>query len=261
VTASGSFAERYGPWAVVTGAAAGMGAAFAADLRGRGVSILLVDRDAAGLEQQAGPDDATLVLDLAAPDAADALLDATRDLDMGLLVSNAALSCTGPFLDQDLDSALTQLRLNCELPLRLVHALLPGLVARGRGGVLLVSSLSAMRGTPLEAGYAATKAWTMILAESLWDELREHGVDVMALLPGTTNTPGFQRARPQPGLGMSNVMEPSEVVREALDALGTRPSVIAGQANRDSEAFMASLDRVDAVTTMGKVMREMFPYF
>jgi short-subunit dehydrogenase len=116
-----------------------------------------------------------------------------------------------------------------------------------------------MRGTPLEAGYAATKAWTMILAESLWDEMRDHGVDVMTLLPGTTNTPGFRSARPQPGLGMTNVMEPADVVREALDVLGTRPSIIAGQANRDSESFMASLDRVQAVTTMGRVMREMFP--
>jgi uncharacterized protein len=253
------FAGRYGPWAVVTGAAAGMGAAFAADLRARGLQLLLVDRDEAALAGQAQARDRCLVLDLARPDAAGELLAAMHDLDVGLFVSNAALSCTGPFLEQGLEPGLTQLRLNCELPLRVVHHLLPRLVERGRGGILLVSSLSAMRGTPLEAGYAATKAWTMILAESLWDEVRDQGVDVMALLPGTTDTPGFRAARPQPGLGLSNVMVPADVVGEALDALGTRPSLIAGQANRDSESFMASLDRVEAVTTMGRVMREMFP--
>jgi len=253
------FAARFGPWAVVTGGAAGMGAAFAADLRSRGLRLLLVDRDAAALADRAQPEDRALTLDLARPGAADELTAVMDELDVGLLVSNAALSCTGPFLEQGVDHGLTQLRLNCELPLRLVHHLLPRLVERGRGGILLVSSLSGMRGTPLEAGYAATKAWTMILAESLWDEMREQGVDVMALLPGTTNTPGFRSARPQPGLGTGNVMEPDEVVREALDALGTRPSIIAGRANRDSEALMASLDRVEAVTTMGRVMREMFP--
>src|SRR5205085_6196264 len=154
---------------------------------------------------------------------------------------------------------LAQLDVNCRVPLVLVHRLLPRLVQRGRGGIVLLSSLSAMRGAPLVAGYAATKAWNLVLAESLWDELRDTGVDVMAVLPGPTRTPGFLSSAPQPGLVTENVMDPADVAREALDALGSAPSMIAGQANRDSEAFMASLDRAEAVRVMGDVMRAAYP--
>src|SRR4051812_2039020 len=150
--ASSSFAERYGPLAVVTGAAVGMGAAFARDLADRGVDLLLVDRDevaleACALELQAGGTDArTLVVDLSEPDAADQVADAAG-ADLGLLVSNAAIGYVGSFLDQDSDGLVAQLDVNCRTPLLLVRRLLPQLVARGRGGIILLSSLSAMRGS------------------------------------------------------------------------------------------------------------------
>ncbi|MDQ1372926.1 MAG: uncharacterized protein QOJ09_264, partial [Actinomycetota bacterium] len=136
---------------------------------------------------------------------------------------------------------------------------LPQLVARGRGGIILLSSLSSMRGAPLVSGYAATKAWNLLLAESLWDEVRDQGVDVMAVLPGSTRTPGWLASQPQSSLGTSYVMEPSEVATESLDALGSRASIVSGQSNRDSEAFLASMDRTEAVRVMGEVMRTMYP--
>src|SRR3954467_9563554 len=145
--ASSSFAERYGPLAVVTGAAVGMGAAFARDLAGRGVDLLLVDRDepaleACALELQAGGANAqTLVVDLTDPDAAERVADAAGD-DLGLLVSNAAIGYVGSFLDQDAAALLAMLDVNCRTPLLLVHRVLPKLVARGRGGIILLSSLS-----------------------------------------------------------------------------------------------------------------------
>src|SRR5438270_12748350 len=116
-----------------------------------------------------------------------------------------------------------------------------------------------MRGTALSAVYAATKAWNLVLAESLWDELRDTGVDVLGVLPGPTRTPGFVSSAPQPGLVTQNIMEPAEVAREALDALGSAPSMVPGQANRDSEAFMGSLDRPEAIRIMGEVMRAAYP--
>lgn len=256
------FAERYGPWAIVTGAGQGIGAAIVAELVERGVHVVLVDRDEHLLAEQAsafGAATRTLTLDLAEDGAADRLLDVVADLDVGLLVSNAALSYEGPLLAQGLDDAMRQLDVNCRTPLRLVHRLLPRLVARGRGGIILLASLSAMRGAPLVAGYAATKAWNLILAESLWDELRDIGIDVMALVPGSTRTPGWLASRPQASLGTANVMDAADVAREALDALGTRPSLIPGQDNRDADAFMSTLDRADAVRTMGDVMRRMYP--
>jgi short-subunit dehydrogenase len=247
-----AFADKYGPWAVVTGAAAGMGAAFCAELAARGVQVVGVDRDPCDTPR-------SLQADLTAPDAAQQIIAAAADLEVGLVISNAALSFEGSFLEQDLDARLAQLRMNCELPLRLVDHFLPLLVERGRGGIVLLSSLSAMRGAPLVSGYAATKAWNLLLAESLWDEVRDQGVDVMAVLPGSTRTPGWLASRPQSSLGTSYVMEPVDVAVESLDALGSQPSVIPGQPNRDSEGFMASMDRTEAVRVMGEVMRTMYP--
>jgi uncharacterized protein len=244
-----------------------MGAAFAAEAGSRGLSLLLVDRDAEAVEARAkalragragGTEVRTLVVDLAAPDAADRVIEAAGD-ELGLLVSNAAVPFVGPFLDQDLDGVLAQLDVNCRTPLVLVQRLLPRLVERGHGGIVLLSSQSAMRGTALSAGYAATKAWNMIFAESLWDEVRDLGVDVLAVLPGPTRTPGFIASAPQPGVVTANMMAPSEVAAEALDALGRVPSIVTGQQNRDSEAFMSSLDRVEAVKIMGDVMRGAYP--
>jgi uncharacterized protein len=263
--AHGTFGERYGPWAAVTGAAQGMGAAFADDLAGRGLAVLLVDRekdllaDRAAELRAAGAEVRELVVDLAEAGAPGRVLDAAGEVDVGLLVANAAVGYVGPFLEQPLDEALTLLDVNCRATLVLVHGLLPRLVSRGTGGIVLLSSLSAMRGAPLVTAYAATKAWNLILAESLWEEVREAGVDVMAVLPGSTRTPAWLGSRPQPGAGTSNVMEPADVVREALDALGTGPSFVPGQANRDSEQFMASMDRAEAIRLMGEVMRAMYP--
>jgi short-subunit dehydrogenase len=247
------FAERYGPWAVVTGAAAGMGAAFAAELASRGVQVVGVDRDP--VEHTAR----SLRVDLSLPDAARQIIDGVADVEVGLVVSNAALSYVGPFLQQGLDAALTQLHVNCAVPLTLVHHFLPRLVERGRGGVILLSSLSSMRGAPLVSGYAATKAWNLLLAESLWDEVRDQGVDVLAVLPGSTRTPGWLASQPQSSLGTSHVMEPAEVAVESLDAMGTHASIVPGQSNRDSEAFMASMGRTEAIKVMGEVMRTMYP--
>ena len=260
-----SFADRYGPWAAVTGAAQGMGAAFAAELTGRGLAVLMIDREKGLLAgraaelRAAGAEVGELVADLSEAGAADRVLDAIADVDLGLLVGNAAVGYVGAFLEQPLDEALAQLDVNCRAPLVLVHGVLPRLLSRGRGGIVLLSSLSAMRGAPLVTAYAATKAWNLILAESLWEEVREAGVDVMAVLPGSTRTPAWLGSQPQSGAGTSNVMEPADVVREALDALGSGPSFVPGQANRDSERLMASMDRAEAIRLMGQVMRAMYP--
>src|SRR5437016_553552 len=112
------FAERYGPWGAVTGAGQGIGAAFVADLAGRGVNVLLVDRDADALSAWtgelagSGAEVRSAVVDLAAPDGADQVLAAVGALDLGLLISNAALSFEGPLLEQGLDAALVQLHVN-----------------------------------------------------------------------------------------------------------------------------------------------------
>jgi short-subunit dehydrogenase len=239
-----------------------MGAAFAAEALGRGVSVVLVDIDQAALDARAaehGDRVRTLRLDLSAPTAVDDLLAATADLDVGLWVHNAGLSMIGRFVEQDEAALLRQLQVNVTVPLVAVRRALPALLARRRGGVVLLGSMSATRGTALVASYAATKAWNVILAESLWGELAGTGVTALAVLPGTTRTPGWVGSMPQAGLSTSHVMEPADVAREAFDVLGAQPSLIPSQENRDSEAFMAGLDRAQAVTIMADVMRATYP--
>jgi short-subunit dehydrogenase len=258
------FAGSYGPWAIVTGAAQGLGKAFTADLLSRGVSVIAVDRTEsikATVDdlRDSGGEGVPLVADLATVEGVRSVIDAGTARDVGLVVSNAAISFEGPFIDQTLEQSMAQLDINCRAPLMLAHAFLPRLLERGRGGLILLSSMSAWRGAPLVATYAASKAWNLILAESLWEEVRAAGVDVMAVLPGSTRTPGLMSSRPQASMGTANLMDPADVVREALEALGSVPSMTPGQANRDSEAFMRGLDRVESIKLMGEVMRQMYP--
>jgi short-subunit dehydrogenase len=259
-----AFAERYGPWALIAGAAEGIGAAFASELAARGVNLMLVDINEEKLDATVAPlreqvELRTLVANLADAAALDAIVEDAAAVDLGLLIYNAGISYVGPFREQTLESSLAQLDINVRAPLVLVHRLLPALLARRRGGLILLSSQSAMRGAPLVATYAATKAWALVLGEGLWEELRHDGIDALAVLPGSTRTPGWLASQPQSSLGTSNVMEPSDVAREALDTLGERPSLIVGQDNRDADAFIATMDRRDAVAMMGDVMRSMYP--
>jgi len=234
------FAARYGPWALVAGGSAGMGAAYSRQLAAHGLNVVIV-ADAAhppdGLAREVaaahGVQTRPLVVDLAAPDMTTQIVAATHDLDVGLLVYNAAHAVVGPFLEVALADKLRMLDVNCRGPLLLADAFAPRLVARGRGGIILVSSLSGFQGQAMVGTYAATKAFDLVLAEGLWDELGAHGVDVLAFCPGATRTPAFVATNPRSrGLVSAPVMEPEEAVAEALAALGDGPTAIAGRTNR-----------------------------
>ena len=112
---------------------------------------------------------------------------------------------------------------NCRGPLILADEFGRVMAARGRGGLVFMASMAAAQGSPLVATYAATKAFDLVLAEGLWDELAAHGVDVVACRAGATRTPNYEAAKPN---GKVPLMEPEAVARRALDSLGRRPSVV-----------------------------------
>ena len=201
------FRSKYGPWALVAGASEGIGAAFADELAARGLPLILLARRvepldalAAQLRAAHGVEVRTASVDLGAPSLLDDVRRVCAGLEVGLLVYNAAVSLIGPFLEQSLDDKLRALDVNCRGPLILSDELGRAMVRRGRGGIVLMSSLAGTQGTPYVATYAATKAFNLVLAEGLWDELREHGVDVLACRAGATRTPAFERSKPAPGL-------------------------------------------------------------
>jgi uncharacterized protein len=258
-----AFAARYGPWALVAGASAGLGEAFARLLAARGVHLILLARRLDALERLAAELRALhrVEIRVAAVDLADPGLDAAvarlaAGLEVGLLVYNAAHSVIGPFVDRPLAEHLRVVDVNVRGPLVLAHALGRAMAGRGRGGIVLMTSLAGSQGNPLLASYAASKAFNLVLAEGLWAELRGRGVDVVACRAGATRTPGYAASRPRRSVPL---MEPEDVALGALDALGRGPSAVAGALNRVAAfAFSRLLPRRAAIHIMGRATRRLY---
>ena len=258
-----AFRAKYGPWAVVAGASAGLGAEYAAQLAAAGLDLVLVARRtvelealAASLRQRAGVDVRTLPLDLALPGAAATLDQQTSDLDVGLLIYNATRSLVGPFLDLPLDDHLDELAVNTCTPMELAWRFGQRLSARGRGGMILMSSVSASQGAPLVSNYGATKAYGLVLAEGLWEEWRARGVDVLAVQPAVIAE--ASGAQPQRAAG-ATTLTPDTIAREALAALGHGPSVTPGATVKLVTFFMRRImPRASAIRMLGRVMRQMY---
>lgn len=259
---------RYGPAALVVGASEGIGAAFASALAGAGLDLVLVARRLAPLEALAdrlrgahGVAVHVVAADAGAPGGAEAILRAAAPLDVGLAVLSAAASAQGAFLDLPPELTRRILDTNCRAVTVLAHGLLRRLAARGRGGLVLLTSMAGLQGAAQVALYAATKAYVRVLAEGLWAELRPRGVDVLACCAGRVRTPTYEASAPgRPGWLAPAVMEPEAVARAALAALGRRPVVIPGLANRVA-AFLTSrlLPRRAAVALVSRSTRAMYP--
>jgi len=223
--------ERYGDWALVTGASSGIGAEFARALAREGLSVVLAARREDRLRELAGEIEkycgvATRVVgvDLSDRSGAETLARAVDDLEVGLLVNNAGAGAAGRFDRIEPERLADQVVLNCLAPVVLSRHLLPEMRRRGRGALVFTGSVAGHQPLPLHAVYGATKAFDLHLGEALWQESREAGIDVLVLEPATTET-GFQEAAGE----LPHAGEPSgEVVRLALDALGRQPSVISG---------------------------------
>lgn len=262
-----AFQARYGPWALVAGASAGLGAQFATQLAALGLNLVLVARRAPELEalaatlrERCGVETRTLALDLGQPDAAALLDQQTADVEVGLLVYNAARSLIGPFLDLALDDHLDELAVNTRTPMELAWRFGRRFSARGHGGLILMSSMSASVGSALISNYGATKAYNLTLAEGLWEELRARGVDVLAALPASVSTPAAlaSGARSQRAAD-ATTLTPEVVARETLAALGRGPTVTPGSVVKLASFFMRRvLPRTTAVRMMGRTLRQMY---
>jgi short-subunit dehydrogenase len=230
----GSLKQRYGDWALVTGASAGIGAEFARALAKDGVSVVLSARRADRLATLAdelakehGVEARAVACDLATPEGVRQCLAACEGHDVAILVNNAGVGYAGRFDLQAPERLSAMVQLNCAAPVALAAALLPKLRARGRGAVIFTGSVSGAQPLPMHALYAATKSFDNLLAEGLWGELRGSGIDVLALEPGATETEFQHTAGQTAHTGES----PEKVVRAALHALGQQPSVVSGWFN------------------------------
>jgi hypothetical protein len=239
--------EKYGPWALVTGASSGIGEQFARQLTRAGFNLLLVARREdrlrdlrAELGQRRRREIEPLPVDLADPEAANSIVGALAGRDVGLLVSNAGFGLKGPFDSHSRVRLEAMLNVNARAPLVLVHTLLPHFRARRSAGIVLTGSVEGEAPFPWSSAYAATKAFVHSLGMGLYGELAGTGIDVLVLAPGATDTEalalqGFDAA------SLPSVMPPAEVARQALRELGRTPLYIPGADNRK---FVTQLRRM-----------------
>ncbi len=246
--------ERYGPWALVAGASDGTGAAFAEQLAEAGISVVLVARRGALLDELAARlpvPTRTVVLDLSEPGAAERLHEATSDLEIGLVVYNAGGDAVNlPLLARDLPEVRGFIQRNCTAVIEACHLFGAPMVARGRGGVVLVTSGAAWAGGAGLSVYGPTKAFDLLLAESLWAEWRGHGVDVLGLVLGPTDTPSLHRTLERKGTTMDGLADPAEVAAEALAHLADGPTWSYGMPDPTGAFPLDGMRRRDAVELM-----------
>ncbi len=208
--------------ALVTGATAGIGAAFTRALARRGHDLVLVARDGARLDSAAqklrtfGVRVDPLVADLASDDGC-ARVEWRCGEGIDLLVNNAGLGTKGTFHAASREREEHLLRLNVRAVMRLTHAALPPMVERGSGAVVNVSSVAGFTPGTRGATYSASKAWVTNFSESLYLQYAEAGVQVMALCPGFTRTEFHSRAEMDvSGISERLWMSADDVVREGL---------------------------------------------
>lgn len=256
-----SFKDRYGPWALVLGCAEGMGAAYAERLAREGFNLALLDLRRTELRAQArrlarehGIETRALVCDLSRQKQVEASLAALVDVEVGLVIFNAALAANGDWVETTLATKLAAVQVNVVAVLTVADRLSRPMIERGRGGIILTSSMAALQGAPRQTVYAATKSFDLILAESLWGELKPHGVDVLAFIPGMVSTPNFKRSGAATQVGVLAAVEPAEAVEEALAGLGKGPRTVPGRLWKLLAAATSLVPRKSLIEAMGRSM-------
>lgn len=224
------FAERYGPHALILGGSEGIGLAFAQKLAAAGLDLTLVARSAPALEaaaqairQNHSVEVEMISLDLTGPDVQSRAAEIVRARDYGLVIYNAgATHGIGLFADEPVDHALNLVRLNCTGPIAFAHPALRAMRERGKGGLLLISSMSGMVGSGYVATYAASKSFEIVLAEGLHWEMARDDVHVMCAVATLTDTPAMRRSGMVEVEGMVP-MDAAAFAHDALTTLGSAP--------------------------------------
>ncbi|MEX5717826.1 SDR family NAD(P)-dependent oxidoreductase [Geodermatophilus maliterrae] len=237
------------PLAVVTGASSGIGEAFSRQLSHQGFRVLAVARRIDRLESLEVQTEGRVIglpQDLRQPDAAEVVARRAEELGGAeLLVSNAGRGIFGPFDELDAQDARDIIQLNVTFPVELIQRLLPTMLARRRGGLIVVTSAGAHYSTPNLAVYGGTKAFLLSFTEALATELRGTGVRALALCPGPTASEFGQVAGMGELLdGAPGLMTPDQVAAAGLRAWRRGRVVhVPGGLNRVMTATMARLPR------------------
>jgi uncharacterized protein len=220
-----AFAAKYGPWAVIAGASEGTGACYARELAAMGINLVLVSRrhnalETLGTELKSafGIDYRTAAIDLSDEGAGLRILDAATDLDVGLYISNAGADGFASFFEDGTEGAHRLVRMNISTLIDAANGFGKQFLARGKGGIIIMASGAGLGGQPNLAMYAATKAFEINFAESLWAEYHERGVDVIGIAAPLMKTPTLLRLVPE-DFDLSTAYDPADVTHNALAGL------------------------------------------
>jgi uncharacterized protein len=253
--------ERFGPWALVTGASSGIGAEFARQIAAAGINLVLVARREALLNdvgrhitRDFGVQCRALTMDLSQEGFISKLAELTKDLDIGLVVSNAGTGNSGEFLKLDRQLLEETLRLNTMSHLDIAHYFGRKLAERKRGGLILVGAMGAENGVPCMANDGGAKAYVHSLGEALHYEFKPLGVYVTVLAAGFTNTPVLEKFGFDPKTMPMKPMSVEQCVSEGLSGLlKNRSRIVPGRLNRIMNALVpASLARQMEADMLGK---------
>jgi len=252
---------QFGPWALVTGASSGIGKEFARQIAASGINVVLVARRDAllaelgrAISQEFGVQYRALAMDLSQEGFIAGLADATNDLDIGLVVSNAGTGNPGEFLKLDRQLLQATLRLSTMAHLDIAHHFGQKLGKRRRGGIILAGAMGAENGVPCMANDGATKAYVHSLGEALHYEFKPLGVYVTVLAAGFTNTAVLEKFGLDPKTMPMKPMSVEQCVSEGLRGLSkNRSRIIPGRLNRIMNALVpASLARRMEAELLGK---------
>ena len=261
------FKKRYGEWALVAGAAEGIGQGFTTALAQRGINVVMADCNQDAMKQLDeeikslfGVDVKQVHIDLAQPDVTDLLLQSTSDLDCRLMIYVAAYSKVKPFLSNEKEELDTYMDVNSRTPIQLVHGFANRLQSQNSsGGIILVSSLAGLLGPPLVAPYAATKGFLIRLAESLSTEFKPLNIDISVCCAGLTATPTYQENTPEATRTKLKPMDPIQVADYAINQLGRKSVCIPGWKNRfNFFLLLRLLPRSFSSKILSKTMTKMY---
>lgn len=252
--------QRYGSYALVTGASEGIGQCFAEELAKSGMNVVLVARRIDRLNARALALEAkykilcpVIQADLSSADGVERVLELTENLELGLLVCNAGFGSAGDFLDVDLETEVNMLNVNCTAVTKLVHHFARKFKMKGTGAVILLSSIVATQGVARSAHYAATKAYVQTLGEGLQQEWRGSGLDLLIVAPGPVNTGFAKRSKMQLGKAAT----PEVVAKQALQALGQKKMVHPGGLAKCMSLALSTAPRALRIKIMGAIMGSM----
>jgi len=263
------FKKKYGDWAILIGAAEGIGEAYAIQLASQSFNLIMLDKNEASLIalsekliKKYSIQIKNLHLDLIDPNVTELVIQTITDLKCRLLIYNAAFSVIKKFTDHSNEELETYLQVNITSQLKIVHSFSNYLKEKKQnGGILLMSSLAGLLGMQFITPYAASKAFTWNLAEGLSHELKPYNINVCACIAGATLSQTYLNTNPKYGMIKPQLQKPEVVAKNALAKLGKKAFFISGISNRVNYFILTRLlPRKMAAQIANRTIKKMYDY-